>query len=659
MASTLHAALGAAVALLAWTGLGLVLTRRLLAAPLALAFAPVIGWAVHNALALPAFFLLSLSAANVGIVFALVALAAVVAVRASAPQDDPPFADKAMTGVPALAYALAALLALVPAAAVLPHASGDGVALAAPIFDHAKVAMIDDMAKFGVPAGNPFFAGPRLVYYYLWHFSAAELAVATGITGWEADAALTWFSGAASLSAMLGLAAWWGGRAAAIVAVVLSATASARPVLWWIFGAAAFDGVIGRAAGFAGWLFQVAFAPQHIMGAACVCASVVLMARLAARPGTLPAAALALVAAAGVECSTWIGGIAFAAAAPGVAAVLLIGADPKQRRRFLAALAAAAVLAVALALPLLRDQIAASMERGGSSPVALAFYPVLGDEVSARLRAVLDPPAFWLVLLPLEMPAVFAAGIAGLVALAKARDLAPGMRRGVFAFAALATACLLVSWLLASTLGDNNDLAWRALLPAVMVLTAAAAAALARWFASCAHAAATVTVVAAVLGVPGAVTLIGGDIAPSPRPGVQTFAESPALWAAVRRHAAPDERIGNNPRFLADLTLWPINISWALLADRRSCFAGRELAIISPSLPPQRRDDIDAQFVRVFAGNAGPGDIKALAQSYDCRVIAVTASDGAWSRDPFAASPLYRLVEETGRWRIYRATDAR
>jgi hypothetical protein len=49
--------------------------------------------------------------------------------------------------------------------------------------------------------------------------------------------------------------------------------------------------------------------------------------------------------------------------------------------------------------------------------------------------------------------------------------------------------------------------------------------------------------------------------------------------------------------------------------------------------------------------------VRELAARYDRRVIVVTAADGAWNRDPFAASPLYRLVEtKPERWRIYRAT---
>jgi hypothetical protein len=133
----------------------------------------------------------------------------------------------------------------------------------------------------------------------------------------------------------------------------------------------------------------------------------------------------------------------------------------------------------------------------------------------------------------------------------------------------------------------------------------------------------------------------------------------PKLWAAVRRHAAVSERVGNNPLLLADMTPWPVNISWALLADRRSCYAGRELALVYTLLPAARREAIDAQFIRVFAGEGSPGDVNELATTYGCRVIALTSADNAWGSDPFAASPAYRLVEEKpDSWRVYRATAA-
>jgi hypothetical protein len=131
------------------------------------------------------------------------------------------------------------------------------------------------------------------------------------------------------------------------------------------------------------------------------------------------------------------------------------------------------------------------------------------------------------------------------------------------------------------------------------------------------------------------------------------------MWEAVRRHAGPGERVGNNPLFLAEMTPWPVNLSWALLSNRSSCFAGRELTLAYAPLPRGRREEINALFIRVFAGTGSANDVRDLALRFGCRAIVLTAEDGAWQRDPFAASGLYQLAESSPeRWRIYRSISA-
>jgi hypothetical protein len=651
MASTFYAAFGATVALLFWTSLGLTITRRVVPA-LALPMAPVVGWAVHSAIALPISFVLAFSAMHVIAVGGVMFLAAVAIWLTSAR------ADVIATTVPPWAYALAALLALAPSAAILPKLSGDAIYLAAPIFDHAKVALVEDMMKFGVPPGNPFFgdAFPRLSYYYLWHFSAAELALAGGINGWEADAAMTWFSAFASLTMMMGLGVWLGGRAAAVLVVILSATASARTLLAWIFGSENVEAVVGRAAGFGGWLFQTAWVPQHVMSATCAVAAVILMSELARRGSALLVMTLALLVAAGFESSTWIGGVTFAMAAPVIAIVTIGRVGPQRRLLFIASLAAAAVLAMCFATLLLRDQLAVTAGKG--SPIALQFYPVLESHFSDSLRAVLDPPAFWMVLLPIELSAVYLIGMIALARLFSSRKFEDDRSHAVHAVAALALSSLAVCWLFTSTLAENDDLGWRAVLVAAMALTVLAAAGVSRWIGARARIAVTAAGIAIILGLLGGIDIMRSYVSGQTGPAAHLFAVSPQLWAAVRHHSGPGERVGNNPLFLQAATQWPVNISWALLSDRRSCFAGRELALVYTTLGSQRTEEINAQFIRVFAGDGSPADVQQLATKYDCRVIVVTAADGAWERDPFAASSRYRLVDESAQqWRIYRATE--
>jgi len=654
MVSTLNVAAIALGALLFWTCLGSAITRRVLPPTLALPFAPTVGWAVHSALALPILGVAGLSQ------YSVIGLALLVLVARFALTRTLPLAASvdALPRVSAWAYAAAALLALAPAIAILPKDVADGVILAGPIYDHSKIAMIDEMARLGVPPGNPFFGEgggtSRLVYYYLWHFSAAELAAAFGVSGWAADIALTWVTAFASLAVMMGIAVRLAGRrSAALWVVPLALAASLRPVLGMIWSREQLDAVLLPATGFAGWLFQSAWVPQHLMAASCVVAAVMLMSSLAER-GILRVCALALLAAAAFGSSTWVGGVTFALAAPVIGVALLWQAERGERLRLLARFAIAGIAAIALAAPLLRDQLVMAASRDVGS-VALDQMEVLGAAFPDPSRRLLDLPAYWLALLPVELPAILFTGALAAVALLRA-PLDRDVGRETLVLALLAVVALAVSWLLASTLGGNNDLGWRAVLPAVVVLTVFAAAGIAGALAWRAWIVVAGALVAIALGLPRAYQILRDDTTGHAQPDAAAFAQAPAMWAAVRRHSLPDERVGNNPLALRAATPWPINIGWALLANRRSCYAGGEFAFVFTGLPAARRAEIDAQFVRVFAGEGSPDDVRDLAMRYGCHVIALTAADGAWDNDPFAASPFFRMVETApGRWKVYRA----
>jgi hypothetical protein len=657
MPSTLSAAAGAVVALLFWTVLGLSISRRILPRALALPLAPSLGWAIHSAATLASFLLFGFSVAAA----AGIAIVAGVASFASLFQkiDGP---DPEGT-VPTWAYVAAAILALAPAAAVAPEHLVESVVVASPIYDHAKVAIIDAITRLGLPPANPFFGefgkAGRLAYYYLWYFSAAQVAALLGLTGWEADIALTWFSAFSSLSLMMGLALCFGRRSAPLWALLFAATGSLRLLLGLLLGPPGLDGLLAHPTGFAGWLYQSAWVPQHLMSASCVVIAVLLMSRLAAQRNASVFIPLVLVVVAGFESSTWIGGITFLFAAFAAGLVLLIQAPSLERWPLALGFAAAAALSVVLAAPFVLDQVADVAARTSRAPVAIGHFPVLGDWFAEPIRYLLDYPAYWLVLLPVEMPATYVAGVAALATFLASRKLDPQRQRDAMVMAALPIAGLTVSWLMASTLGEINDLALRAVLPAAVILIIFAAAGLSVWIASGVRMAAGAAVCGLLLGLPEAVPIIyGNTIERPPQPG-RAFAQTPAMWEAVRRHAGPDERIGNNPLFLAEMTPWPVNLSWALLSNRSSCFAGRELTLAYAPLPRGRREEINALFIRVFAGAGSANDVRDLALRFGCRAIVLTSEDGAWQRDPFAASGLYQLVESSPeRWRIYRSISA-
>jgi hypothetical protein len=656
MASLLNSLICAGTALLIYACLGLPLTWRVAPRPLALMLAPVLGWAVHSVVALPLFFAIGLSRPTVIAAFVVPLLPAIAAL----------YKDRAWQGetmlvrIPALAFAGAALLALVAMAAVLPKVSADGVALAGPIFDHSKIAMIDEMARLGVPPGNPFFGGEggpaRLSYYYLWHFSAAELSLLLNISGWEADAGLSWFTGFASLGVLIGFAVWLSGRAgAALWVVALAATASARPLLYGLFGVDRAEEIVGYQSGFGGWLFQTSWAPQHTASATVALLSVFLLVEVCKRPGVPTVLLLALSMAAAFESSTWVGGVAFPLAAAPIALLMLARAEPRHRLRLFIGLAVAALLALLLISPFLYDQLQMTALRGNGPPIKLEPTQIFSDAITGRFGAWINWPAFWLIYLPVEFPAFYLTGLVALYAVLKDRAMAPERRAMAVAFALAIAASLAASWLLVSTLGDNNDLGWRAVLPGMMLLMVFAAVGLSR-LTFRRHGIAFIAAGALILlGVSDGVQFGTGNVVVAPNASSKAFAATPALWHAVRRVTAADERIANNPSFMEHVTPWGVNISWALLADRRSCYANAALVGPFSALPKTRQHEIDAQFVRVFAGKARPGDVDQLATQFKCATAVVTPEDGAWTNDPFAGNTLFRLADGNAGWRIYRA----
>lgn len=642
-----------------WTLVGMPAAVAVAPRPLAAPLAPALGWAIHSALALPLFSAIGMTPpvvlATTGL-FAAFAAAALWRQRVWHSLRRP-------SGLLIVAVLAAAVLALAPMAAILPKITADGVTLAPPIFDHAKIALIDEIIRAGVPANNPFFteigAPEHVAYYYLWHFSAAAMAIATGAGGWAADAALTWFTAFASLTVMVGLAVAISGRAiAGLVAVALAATASLRLIAGWLLGQEHAQSLIGEKTGLGGWLFQVSWAPQHVAAATCVVLAGWLMAQTADRKDAWPPLLLGLVVAAGFESSIWVGGITFALAAAAIAVALLRAPAPPGRRHFVVCAAAAAALTLAMVAPLLHEQLAVAALRGGGNPIAIAPVDVLGDAFPAAVRQFLDPPAYWLVYLPLEFPAFYLPGLAAVLALMRERSLVEAAWPTTRALMLLLAASLAAAWLLVSTVGDNNDLGWRAVLPAVMLLIVFAAAGISRRFAAGSYGLPALALVGCLTGLPEAAALMRENVLGNPNAAAKDFARSPRLWAAVRRHTARDERVANNPHDLAAMTLWPANISWALLADRRSCYAGNELALAFAPISAAQRADVDARFKRVFDGDPLPGDLDQLARRYRCDIAVLTPRDGAWTRDPFASGDAYRVVEDAPDWRIYRRIEA-
>jgi hypothetical protein len=663
MASTSLIVICVIVGLILWMGPGYAIARSLgLRRDIALPLALVLGWAVQNPLALMLSQVLGFSLVATCGAVALIGVAAVLTIRRTHAEPDD------ASSMPLWLYLVAAAVAVGPLVALLPKHVGDGVIVASAVFDHSKIALVDQIVREGIPLANPIYGGigvpDGVAYYYLWHFGAAQLAKLTGATGWEADAAASWLTAFSTLCLMAGIALRLSRRRlSAVFAIAVSCLGSLRPLFATAFGWSTVDRWLEPSTGFTGWLFQASWSPHHVQAAGCVVVATMIVAQLARQPSAPTAIVLALLATAAYQSSIWVGGVVFSLSTTGIVLFALRSRFPGGMWRFFPLLCVSALAAVAMAFPLLVEQYHAAVGRGGGSPIALAPFQVFGPALPHSLGRALDVPAYWLLLLVLEFPLVYLAG--GLILARMAAQpgrsplAAPADGFLVRSLSLLTAASLGVSWLLASTTGLNNDLGWRAVLPGLMVLAAAAGAGLAWWVERRAAVALVLAAVAVAGTAPDGLAILADNAFGNPSSSAEAFAQSPAMWRAVRRHTPIDARVANNPALFADMTPWPVNLSWALLADRRSCFAGNELAIAFAALPLERRTAISDQFLRVFAGDGTPDDIRALAHTHRCDVVLVTSFDGAWRRDPFATSALYRLVEaEPERWRIYVATTA-
>ncbi len=557
----------------------------------------------------------------------------------------------AVVRLPAWAAIAAALMAILPMLALMPKPAASGLVLAAPMFDHVKVAIIDGIVRSGLPVRNPFISLPgtdRLAYYYLWHFSAAVLARAFRVGGWTADAAMAGATAWASLMLVMGLARTVGRRdLACAVVVCLALAGTLRPVLNAMLGWRLAAGIIVRDSDLGGWLLQAAWVPQHLASAGCVVLAVLLLKRLAEGGGWLVAGMLGLVVAAGFESSAWVGGVTFALVAPAVCVVLLPGMARERLVGFALRAGAAAVVTAAFILPFLKVQVAAVAARHGGSPVALIPYSVLGGAVPPGWRGVLDVPAFWLLALPAGLPALLPGSVHLLAAMRR------GGRAGAGIWAATAVASLVVAALLRSVI-DNNDLGWRAELPAVLVLMGVTGGVTARLVAGRRWRAVTAVAACFLLSLPDGAGMVRAFASGYHSDEAGALAASPALWAAVRHATGKQERVLDNPAFLAGVTPWEDNISWALFSDRPSCFSGWQSVVAYGALPRAGLDGLDAMVKRVFAGKPRASDLAVLVGQFGCRIFVVSPGDGAWLADPFAGQAGFASVEDKPQWRIYR-----
>lgn len=108
-----------------------------------------------------------------------------------------------------LIWVIALIGSLVCVSGVFIKQVGADFLVSFPLFDHAKVAIVNSILREGLPVENPFCLGPdgdgRLHYYYAWYFSASIIASLFSISGYTSVLVNTWLTGIFLFSTILAI----------------------------------------------------------------------------------------------------------------------------------------------------------------------------------------------------------------------------------------------------------------------------------------------------------------------------------------------------------------------------------------------------------------------------------------------------------------------
>ncbi len=619
--------------------------------------APALGLAVYAGVCGLAFRYLPFNAISVVSVFIVVAIFSFLAGRGEDHKAILFPGDVAPTpGAILAAIGVAAL----PALAVMPHVTGNSVSFGDPIFDHVKVAIIDEIVGNGNPPRNPFvsFAGSgnALNYYYLWYLLAATVSITTGLSGWAADVALTFVTAFASVMALMWLATGYNGK---------------KTAAWWIIAACLIGPIDILLNKFLlgpwldqfrtqqhthdTWIIQASWVPQHVFAGTAAVLAILLIARLFAVRSLDPALCvlIGILAASVYASSVWVA-IGFVLIVIVLALVCLSdiveSGNLGSLMRNMAILIAAAVVT---ASPFLAQQ---SNILGKVPTVEFWIFPVF--QYPYRF---FNSAAYWLFLLPLDFGFIYLAWILSKVVGLKDEPPVPAYIDRALTMIILVP--LVVAQFFHSVIA-NNDLGWRIVIPSVLVMMAMASAFAVRsvdnrpWVRSARNAIIILTLVPGVLAGLWWVRTndLNFQLYPKQTEAGRDFLGEVRLWQAVRNVTPVADAVANNPSDLSFLTPWPGDIGWALLSHRRHCAVGGPyLWAFRPAFSRAIQSEAEILFARIFSGQGSDEDLREMRDKFLCRTLVVTPKDGLWTSDLLVKSQVYKVVDQADGWKILRA----
>ncbi|MGS0648049.1 hypothetical protein ACU81Q_10495 [Komagataeibacter melomenusus] len=618
--------------------------RLLLAAP--------IGLALIGVISLPIFMYLSFTPMAVLISALLISAGSWIAgrwIRTSASMTAPCLSISWIL--------IASILSLVPAYSVSPHFFYGGITFGAPIFDHEKVVIIDEMLRNGTPPRNPFFSkhdvSPLLSYYYGWYFLAAQAALLSGATGWPADIAFTFLTAFISLTFMGWGALRFSGRMAAAWAVLpLSVASSLLPIGVLLFGPRA-EKIVMPEHGLETWIVQSAWVPQHLFGAVLACLAVLCFVRvLESRSIDLMLCIMiGVLTSFAYDASVWVG-------IAGLVPVLITVTVSAFRRENLKLYIEHILLSGLFSLIGVVSLVFQEAHRIGNGKVIDWWvFPVVTkhNNIFGNFENIIT---YWFYLVIIYFGILYIPVIIWIFQKFRAQQAWTLMEKAMLATCLVP---LLMAEFLHSVIA-TNDLGWRCVLISVLAMTIIAARVLTEQFRRVG-----IIIVGIFLFVPAFISgivfifqiTVTQKLHGNPSADAIRFRKiDPILWQAVASVTPAKEAVANNPFYEASLTPWEGDIAWAMLSNRESCTP--PYSYLAAFASNETKNQIFEQYDtirRVFDGIPSSADFKLLRDEYECRTLLVVPSDALWKLPKTTPSPYFQLIVENPReWRIYRAS---
>ncbi len=579
----------------------------------------------------------------------------------------------------------AALCAMIPTMNIFPAVYQDALFVNGQIYDHAKIAIVDAIAREGLLPINPYYAPDGetipLIYYYTWQFLASQLKLLAGATGWQVEVAFNWFTGLASLSFLCALAIRMTQKARAGVFLLLFALTGPPGYLLSLLLGPRWTGWVGYPPvhDLELWWIQMSWVPQHVFSALAVVVLIFLMTRVlvSERERFSYAVVAGLTAAAAFGASVWVGGIALLFALPFLILMALWIRLPK--RHYFNALKTALLavtICVLFAIPLLISQTSGPSLVNAELPFGLGLYtaiPLFNKE--SYWGYIAHIVLFWLQFLPLNLGIVFVLGSLAVLL----RSSTTRLEERTFQALSIGSifGFLLIVQFLQSTIA-NNDLGWRAVLVPVMLLMVWSAVALtalsSRYFETVSNwkasallerwrpAILSLVMVGLTLGILSSANLWQ---LPDPTYRVpdaqtlamrQTFLRQTEAWSKVREYAGPTERVQANPDGYAALTPWPVSIPYMLFADRVTAYASPEFAMaFAYRYDKEQRNEQYKLIQNIFSAKPTGDALRRVRDTLKVKVLLVDKFDAVWHSDVIESSGLYQLVFMEEDFKIYVA----